>query len=136
MTTSARHILLVDDYPDALEVWTLFLEASGFSVAAAADGQSALDMAAARTPHLVVLDLQLPDLSGLEVARRMRKLPATSAVPLIALTGRALPEEIEEARAAGFDTVLVKPCDPTALLAQIERALGQTPPGVPPPAAS
>ncbi|MEZ5319161.1 MAG: response regulator [Vicinamibacterales bacterium] len=123
MTPDPAHVLLVDDYPDALEVWTLFLQTSGYDVAAAADGSTALRAALARTPHVVVLDLQLPDLSGLEVARRLRAAPATASIPLIALTGRALPADVAEARAAGFDDVLVKPCEPSDLLAAIRRAL-------------
>lgn len=126
--TQATHVLLVDDYPDALEVWTLFLQTAGYSVAAAANGHTALELASEQAPHVVVLDLQLPDLSGLEVAKRLRGRAETSTVPLIALTGRALPSEIAEARAAGFDAVLVKPCEPSQLLAEIERALKPAPP--------
>jgi CheY-like chemotaxis protein len=116
-------VLIVDDYPDVLEVWTLYLRAVGFDVAAAADGGSALRLARAETPDIVVLDLQLPDVSGLDVARQLRGDVLTAAVPLIALTGRAMPNEIAEAHDAGFDAVLVKPCEPAQLLQEIHRIL-------------
>ena len=118
-------ILIVDDYPDVLEVWTLYLRAVGFDVAAAADGGSALRLARAETPDIVVLDLQLPDVSGLDVARQLRGDVLTASVPLIALTGRAMPNEIAEARDAGFDAVLVKPCEPAQLLQEIHRVLAE-----------
>lgn len=115
-------ILLVDDYTDALEVWTLFLEASGYEVAPAATGAEALAAVGRKAPHVAVLDLQLPDMSGLDLARQLRNRTDTRGIPLIALTGRAEPEDIADARAAGFDTVLVKPCDPSDLIQTI-RAL-------------
>ena len=118
-------VLIVDDYPDVLEVWTLYLRAVGSDVAAAADGGSALRLARAETPDIVVLDLQLPDVSGLDVARQLRGDVLTARVPLIALTGRAMPNEIAEARDAGFDAVLVKPCEPAQLLQEIHRVLGE-----------
>ena len=122
------HILLVDDYTDALEVWTLYLETSGFSVAPAATGAAALTASQQQTPHAAVLDLQLPDMSGLDLARHFRAQAETRSIPLIALTGRALPAEIAEARSAGFDTVLIKPCDPSDLLDAIRQSLDGKPP--------
>ena len=62
-TTAAKLVLLVDDYPDALEVWTFFLEASGCTVITASTGQAALQQVDARAPDVIVLDLQLPDLT-------------------------------------------------------------------------
>ena len=120
-TTAAKLVLLVDDYPDALEVWTFFLEASGCTVITASTGQAALQQADAREPDVIVLDLQLPDLPGLEVGRRLRMQGSTEHSTLIALTGRALTPELEEQLGDVFDAVLIKPCEPAELLAQIER---------------
>lgn len=117
-------ILLVDDYPDALDVWALYLRMCGFEVVTATDGASALAIAADRPPDIAILDLEMPGLSGYEVARRFRADPATRTLPLIAVTGHSHPARIEEARAAGCDRVLTKPCDPDLLRHEIRQRLG------------
>jgi CheY-like chemotaxis protein len=116
-------ILLVDDYPDALDVWELYLRAEGFRVLTAANGHDALARATAEMPDMVVMDLQLPDLSGFEVARELRSRPATHHIPLIAATGYSHAVH-DEARQSGFDSLIVKPCDPDTLVAEIRRLLG------------
>jgi two-component system cell cycle response regulator DivK len=114
-------VLLVDDFPDALEVWDLFLSAAGFTVVTATDGVDGLARARALRPDVIVLDLQMPGLSGTEVARALRADAATRHIPLIAATGHS-PTSHDDARAAGFDSVIVKPCDPDVLVAEIRRA--------------
>lgn len=127
-------ILLVDDYPDALEVWSLYLKMCGFDVVAAADGAGALAAAAHHRPDIAILDLEMPGMSGYELARRLRADPGTTAMPLIAVSGHSQPSRIEEARSAGFDRVLTKPCDPERLCLEIEQLLGtaEQTAGVPP----
>ena len=126
-------VLIVDDYPDALDVWALFLRAEGFDVLTAANGHQALQHAVSAVPDMVVMDIQLPGLSGLEVARELRRSPSTRHIPLIAATGLSHATQIDEARVAGFDAVIVKPCDPEVLIAEIRRLLAQSgrtqPPG-------
>jgi CheY-like chemotaxis protein len=119
-------ILLVDDYPDALDVWELYLCAEGFKVLTAASGQEALESATAAIPDMVVMDLQLPDVSGFDVARELRSRAATRHIPLIAATGYSHAVQLDEARQSGFDAVIVKPCDPDALVAEIRRLLAST----------
>lgn len=116
-------ILIVDDYPDALDVWGLYLRGAGFQVLTAEDGPSALDAATQSRPDLVVMDLELPGLSGFEVARALRAQPSTRAIPLIAVSGYSQPQQLDDARQAGFDVVLVKPCDPAQLVEEIHRRL-------------
>ena len=125
MSTPLR-ILIVDDYPDALEVWALFLGAEGFEVLTAANGHEALAHAVSARPDMVVMDIQLPGLSGLEVARELRRSPSTRHIPLIAATGLSHTTQIAEARSAGFDAVLVKPCSPDVLIAEIRRLLPES----------
>lgn len=121
-------ILLVDDYPDALEVGRLYLATCGFEVTTASDGVAALRMAqtgsAAERPNLIILDLELPRLGGMDVARRLRANPDTASTPLVAVTGHSDPARLQEARTAGFDLVLTKPCNPSILRSEIERLLG------------
>jgi two-component system phosphate regulon response regulator PhoB len=119
----AARLLLVDDYPDALELLALLLEQSGYAVDTARTGADALAQAFRQTPHLAILDVQLPDMTGLDVAREFRRRRETSAMPLIALTGRSSPQDTEEALQAGIDLVFVKPCEPAELLAAIRRML-------------
>ena len=116
-------VLLVDDYADALEVWELFLSAAGFTVGTATDGVDGLAKARQLRPDVIVMDLQMPGLSGAEVAQALRADAATRHIPLIAATGHSR-TQLSDARAAGFDSILVKPCDPDDLVAEIRRLAG------------
>lgn len=119
-------VLLVDDYADAVEVWELYLSAAGFTVATASDGLAGLESARTHVPDVVVMDLQMPGLSGLELARALKDDPRTRDVPLIAVSGNARTSPAEM-RAAGFASLLVKPCDPEALVAAIRRVAAERP---------
>jgi two-component system cell cycle response regulator DivK len=116
-------ILLVDDYPDAVDVLAIYLRGMGFTVLTACDGQDALRQAADAVPNLIVMDLEMPVLSGYEVAVELRARDATRHIPLIAATGHSHARQIDEARQAGFDAVIVKPCDPDELVSTIQRLL-------------
>ena len=132
MNGIAPSILLVDDYPDALDVWRMYLEMCGFGVLTAIDGLSAVTLALEKLPDIIILDLELPGISGVEAARRIRSAPETAAIPLIAVTGHSQAAQLDEARLAGFDVVVTKPCDPDRLLAEIQRLLDGRPPVVAP----
>ena len=136
MPAPPTRILLVDDYPDALETWGLFFELKGYQVLTAGDGQSAVDLAIAQRPDVIVMDLDLPILTGYDAARIIRGHAETSRVPLIAATGHSHGHHLDEARRAGFDAVLVKPCDPDVLIAEIDRLLSAAPGSGQPPAKS
>jgi CheY-like chemotaxis protein len=123
MSLSHASVLLVDDYPDTLEMWALYLRACGYVVLTAADGNEAIRIATTELPSIVILDLDLPGISGYEAARRLRAGATTSQIPLIAATGYSHGRQLDEARSAGFDAVLIKPCDPTTLVHEIERVL-------------
>lgn len=118
-------ILLVDDYPDALEIWGLYLRAAGYEVDTADDGLKAVDQAHRNPPDLIVLDLELPGITGFEAAIRLRDAEDTASVPLIAATGYSHVKQLAQARASGFDAIVVKPCEPATLVAEIERLLGE-----------
>ena len=122
-TPASKHILIVDDYADALDVWAIYLKSMGYRVSTAADGPSAVAKAEELLPDLIVLDLELPGLTGFEVAKRLRATPGTSDIPLIAATGYSHERQLDMARQSGFDAVVVKPCDPDMLVQEIERLL-------------
>lgn len=123
----AKRILLVDDYPDALEMWGLYLRSLGYDVITADDGLKAVELAAALVPDVVVMDLELPGLSGFDAARRLRQNERTAKLPLIAATGFSHAKQLEQARLAGFDAIVIKPCEPAVLVTEIERRLSERP---------
>jgi CheY-like chemotaxis protein len=118
-----KRILLVDDYPDALEIWGLYLRTQGYQVDTAEDGLAAVEQAHRLAPDIIVLDLELPGITGYEAARRLRHSTATREIPLIAATGYSHVKQLDQARRSGFDSIVVKPCEPSALVAEIERLL-------------
>lgn len=116
-------ILIVDDYVDALEAWRLFLRAAGFEVHTAADGVTALAEAVARRPDLIVMDLELPKMSGLDVAKALRQREDTRDIPLIVATGYSHAQALAQSQDVRVDAVIVKPCDPDQLVSEIRRLL-------------
>ena len=104
-------ILLADDNVDALESLAMLLELEGHEVVKAARGAEALELAARAAPDLAILDIGMPDLSGYEVAERIRASEPGRRLPLIALTGWGQAEDQARALAAGFDHHLTKPID-------------------------
>lgn len=102
-------IILVDDNVDSAEMMRDLLEALGHQVRLAHDGASALTLASARAPEVMILDIGLPDMDGSELARRLRAMPALAATRLVAHTGYGAPHDREKTSAAGFDFHLVKP---------------------------
>ena len=124
-STTGKHILIVDDYADALDIWTIYLQSNGYRVSTAADGLRAVGLAEHLLPDLMVLDLELPGLTGFEAATRLRAGTRTREIPLIAATGYSQPRKLDLARQVGFDAIVVKPCDPEMLVREIERLLSQ-----------
>src|SRR5262249_40585255 len=83
-------VLLVDDYPDAREMYTEYLEFSGFDVVEAGNGMEALQRAADSAPDIILMDLSLPVMDGWEATRRLKADKRTASIPIVALTGHAL----------------------------------------------
>jgi two-component system cell cycle response regulator DivK len=123
MTGKQTRILLVDDYMDALDMWALYLRSRGYDVLTASDGLKAVEMATENLPDIIILDLDLPGITGLEAARRLKDISKTARIPLIAATGYSHVKQLDEAHGAGFAAVLVKPCEPAALVKEVERVL-------------
>ena len=109
-------VLVADDDPDILLLITLTLERDGYDVVTAKDGSSALEAAAERVPHLVVLDLMMPGLDGYEVTRRLRREQATKDVPIVIVTAAAEEHQATRALEAGADAYMKKPFSPRELL--------------------
>jgi PAS domain S-box-containing protein len=121
-TPARRRILVVDDNRDAAESLAMLLELGGDETRVVHDGLAALDAAEEMRPDVVLLDLGLPRLDGIEVARRLRATEACRHVLLIALTGWGQDDDRRKSSAAGFDHHLVKPVDHETLLALLDGA--------------
>jgi two-component system cell cycle response regulator DivK len=116
-------VLLVDDYPDAREMYSEYLQFSGFDVVEASNGMEALQQARSEAPDIILMDLSLPVMDGWEATRRLKADSRTASIPVVALTGHALAGTLEGARQAGCDAFVTKPCLPEDLVAQIRRLL-------------
>lgn len=119
-------VLIVDDNVDLVEMLAIVVTQLGHDVRKALDGRSAIAAALSYRPDVVLLDLGLPVINGIEVARELRQRPETASARLIALTGWGQPEDRVRTREAGFDAHLTKPTDPGTL----GRVLGEIAPSV------
>jgi CheY-like chemotaxis protein/anti-sigma regulatory factor (Ser/Thr protein kinase) len=121
---SGRRVLAVDDNPLNARLLRVLLEKAGHRVSVVGDGEAAVEAVAAGEVDVVLMDLQLPGISGIEAARRIRALDgAAAAVPIVAVTANAGGREAEACRAAGMDGFVTKPIDRVGLLDAMERAL-------------
>ncbi|MEI6350745.1 MAG: response regulator transcription factor [Verrucomicrobiota bacterium] len=116
-------ILVAEDESDMLKLISLNLKSAGFEVIGAEDGQSALELARFKMPALIILDLMLPLLSGLEVCKLLKADPATAAIPIIMLTAKA--EEIDRILGLelGADDYVTKPFSPRELVLRVKSVL-------------
>lgn len=119
----SKTILLVDDEPHVLEVLRVTLEDLGFRLLEAHDGPSALDLARSENPDLVVLDVMLPSMSGLEVCKTLKQSTETVGTPVIMLTARSGEEDTQAGFEAGADRYLTKPFSPLTLVAEVVKLL-------------
>ena len=122
-------ILIVEDEPSQLEVLRYNLEAEQFRVVAATDGDEGLLLAEENVPDLVILDWMLPETSGIEVCRRMRKGRDTKNIPIILLTARSEEADMVRGLETGADDYIVKPYSVKELVARVRRLLRRTSPG-------
>jgi two-component system, cell cycle response regulator DivK len=120
-------VLLVDDYPDAREMYSEYLAFSGFQVVEAANGVEALQHALDDGPDIILMDLSLPVMDGWEATRRLKADGRTAHIPIVALTGHALAGISEGAKRAGCDAFVTKPCLPEDLVKEIRKVLGPGP---------
>ena len=119
----AHQVLVVDDFGSAREIYARVLSSSGFLVSEATNGVEALEKGAAQKPDLIVMDLAMPGMDGLEAIRRFRSHPNTSGSRIVVVTGAAYADGLRKAKAAGCDAYLVKPCLPEALLGVVRGLL-------------
>jgi DNA-binding response OmpR family regulator len=122
MATKPR-ILVVDDEPETIELVEFNLRQAGYDVLTAADGDEALKKARAQLPSLIVLDLMLPEVDGLEVCKMLRRDPATAAIPIVMLTAKAAEIDRVLGLELGADDYVPKPFSPRELVLRIKKLL-------------
>jgi two-component system cell cycle response regulator DivK len=116
-------VLIVDDFDDALEIYEQYLTFKGYRVMTAGTGAEAVELARARHPSLIFMDLRMAVMTGTEAMQLLRQDVAFNDVPIVAFTAHALDDEKAIALAAGFDEVIPKPCLPDDLMAAVNRLL-------------
>ena len=121
---SAR-VLIVDDNPTNLKLVAYLVRANGYEVDTAGDAEAALATIAAHRPALILMDLQLPGIDGLELTRRLKSDPATRDIKIIAVTAYAMKGDEDKAREAGCDDYVTKPIDTRGLPEMIAKHVGR-----------
>jgi DNA-binding response OmpR family regulator len=116
----AKKILIVEDERDILQLVKMYLEKEGFRVLTASTGSEGLKLARSEKPDLLILDLMLPEMDGLEVCKRLRSAPETAMLPIIMLTAKAEESDTVIGLELGADDYVTKPFSPKALIARVK----------------
>ena len=118
-------ILIVEDNPQNMRLTEMTLRSENYTLLKATDGEEALDIARRERPDLIMMDIQLPKMNGLEVTRKLREIPAFSHTPIIGLTAYAMKGDEERIIEAGCDVYLSKPINTCELPEVIAEMLSQ-----------
>jgi two-component system, OmpR family, KDP operon response regulator KdpE len=125
MTSAASTILVVDDYQDNRTLLAAWLRAKGYKVVEAQDGKEGVLQANRSHPDLILMDLAMPELDGIEATRQIRQRRTFARTPIFAISAYATYEVKEDAMAAGFTDIFTKPLDLASLLGKIQATLDQ-----------
>ncbi len=118
-----ERILIVEDNPQNMKLLLMTLRRHGYTLLEATDGEEALGTALRDKPDLIIMDIQLPKMSGLEVTRKLRQVPAAGHIPIIAITAYAMKGDKEKVIEAGCNTYLSKPINTRQLPAVVAEML-------------
>lgn len=122
---SKKTLLVVDDSPTALMMNTMLLGRQPYNIVSARDGQEAVDKAIASPPDLVVMDVMMPRMNGIEACRAIRQNEKTRLIPIILITTRGEEEYVAQGFAAGCNDYVTKPVNATELVAKVRALLGE-----------
>lgn len=116
--------MIIEDEEDAAELFAEMMRVSGYQVVKTSRSAPALDMMAADKPDVVLLDIMMPEVSGLDILRQMRRDPALVDIPVVVVSAKSMPSDIKHGMEAGASTYLTKPVGFLDLKEAVERALG------------
>jgi CheY-like chemotaxis protein len=125
MGTRDKVVLLVEDNEDNRIVYSTILQHFGYRVMEALNGEEGIAKARAEKPDLILMDISIPVIDGWEATQVLKRDPETRQIPIIALTAHALASDREKAMEVGCDSYLAKPCEPKAVVSEVERFIGR-----------
>lgn len=126
MPSAPKTVLLVEDNEDNRIVYSTILRHFGYRVMEALNGEEGIATARSEKPDLILMDISIPIIDGWEATQVLKHDPETRQIPIIALTAHALASDRERAMQVGCDGYLAKPCEPRAVVAEVQRFLGQS----------
>lgn len=126
LSMTQKSVLIVEDEQDAAELFGEMMRISGFRVTITSKSEPAIGMMNADKPDLVLLDIMMPEISGLDILRQMRRDPNLANVPVILVTAKGMPADIKNGMEAGASTYLTKPVGFLELKEAVERTLSKT----------
>lgn len=126
MTKNQKTVVVVEDEPDAAELFAEMMRVSGFRVLKTYSSTPAISMIAKELPDVVILDIMMPDVSGLEVLRFMRREPQLSQIPVIVVSAKSMPSDIREGLEAGATLYLTKPVGYLDLKQAVDQVMSDT----------
>jgi two-component system, cell cycle response regulator DivK len=124
MQQEPKTVLIVEDQIEFRAIHSTFLERHGYRVVLAGDGESALRQAREQNPDVILMDVSLPVLNGIDATRQLKQDPSTRRIPVLMLTAHTYGAMGRRAREAGCDAFLSKPCEPRRVLQEVERCVG------------
>jgi len=125
MTEDQKTVIVVEDEPDAAELFAEMMRVSGFRVFKTYSSTPAISLIAKEHPNVVILDIMMPDISGLEVLRFMRRDPILKSIPVIVVSARSMPSDIKEGLEAGATIYLTKPVGYLDLKKSVDQVMGE-----------
>src|SRR5215208_4812549 len=124
MISSEKTVLIVEDEADAAELFAEMMRVSGFRVLKTSSSAPAISMMIAEKPDVILLDIMMPEVSGLDILRQMRRDPILANIPVVVVSAKSMPADIKNGMEAGAFTYLTKPVGFLELKEAVERALG------------
>ena len=126
MTPPEKTVLIIEDEEDAAELFAEMMRVSGFRVLKTSSSTPALTLISTEKPDIVILDIMMPEVSGLDILRQMRRDPALARVPVVVVSAKSMPADIRNGMEAGASTYLTKPVGFLDLKEAVEQALGNS----------
>jgi CheY-like chemotaxis protein len=124
MSSPEKTVLIIEDEADAAELFAEMMRVSGFRVLKTSSSAPAMNVISAERPDVVLLDIMMPEISGLDILRLMRDDPALADIPVVIVSAKSMPTDIKDGLEAGASTYLTKPVGFLELKEAVERALG------------